>query len=58
VEAGSASGLSNLAQFATGSTAEFIIVSGVPPGTYFVRVRAVSGSAIGGPSNEVVIVVP
>jgi hypothetical protein len=58
VEAGSAPNLSNLAQFATGNTAEFIVVPGVPPGTYYVRIRAVSGRTIGTPSNEVMIAVP
>jgi hypothetical protein len=57
IEAGSAPGLGNLAQFTTGSTTEFIVVTNVPPGTYYVRVRGVSGSAIGPPSNEVVIAV-
>jgi hypothetical protein len=57
VEAGTAPGLSNLGQFPTGSAAQFVIVSGVPPGTYFVRVRAAAGDVLGPVSNEVVIVV-
>jgi predicted phage tail protein len=58
VEAGTATGLSNLGQFPTGSAGQFVIVSGVPPGTYFVRVRAAAGGVLGPVSNEVVIVVP
>jgi hypothetical protein len=58
IEAGTATGLSDLGQFPTGSTSTFVIVSGVPPGTYFVRVRAAAGAVSGPVSNEVVIVVP
>jgi hypothetical protein len=58
VEAGTASGLANLGQFPTGSTATFVIVTNVPSGTYFVRVRATRGGALGPPSNEVVVIVP
>ena len=58
IEAGTAPGLSNLGQFPTNSTVTFVIVSGVPPGTYFVRVRAAASGVLGPPSNEVVIVVP
>ena len=32
--------------------------SGVPPGTYFVRVRAGNDTGISAPSNEVVVTVP
>ena len=57
IDAGTGPGLTNIGQFPTGSTAEFVTVTNVPPGTYFVRVRAVVGSTLGAPSNEVVIVV-
>jgi hypothetical protein len=57
VEAGNGPGLANLARFATGSAAPFIVVGSVPPGTYYVRVRAVSGHTAGPPSNEIVIIV-
>ncbi|MEZ5284721.1 MAG: Ig-like domain-containing protein [Vicinamibacterales bacterium] len=57
VEAGSASGLGNLAVLSTGSTAtSFSTVA--PPGTYFVRVYALNSAGAGVASNEVVIVVP
>jgi hypothetical protein len=58
IEAGTAPGLANIGQFPTGSTAAFVIVGGVPPGTYYVRVRALNGSTLGPASNEVVITVP
>ena len=58
IEAGTASGLSNLGQFAIGSAPTFVIAAGVPPGLYFVRVRAVLGVILGPVSNEVAIFVP
>lgn len=57
IEAGSASGLSNLASFSTGSTATSFTASGVPTGTYFVRVRGATINGPTTPSNEVVVVV-
>lgn len=57
VEAGSAPGLSNLADFNTGSRAASLTAPGVPNGTYFVRVRAVNASGVSLPSNEVTLVV-
>jgi hypothetical protein len=58
LEAGSASGLSDLASVSTGSTATSYSASGVAPGTYYVRVKAISGDATSAPSNEVVVTVP
>jgi 5-hydroxyisourate hydrolase-like protein (transthyretin family) len=57
IEAGSATGLSNLAVVAVGPvlTQSF---SGVPPGTYFVRVRAVNALGASIPSSERTVVVP
>jgi predicted phage tail protein len=55
IEAGSATGLANLATApVTGTSRSF---SGVPPGTYFVRVKAVNGAGSSGSSNEVTVTV-
>ena len=57
LEAGSASGASDLAAFDTGSAATSI-GGAVAPGRYFVRIRARVGGATGPASNEVVVDVP
>ena len=57
LEAGSAPGLSDRARFPTGSTATSLATSGVASGTYYVRVKTMSGTATSGPSNEVVVTV-
>jgi hypothetical protein len=57
VEAGSVSGAANVAVLDTQNTLTSTTVTGVPAGTYFVRVRARNASGIGGPSNEVVVAV-
>ncbi len=58
LEAGSASGLANLATFSTNSPATALVVLRVPNGTFFVRVRGVGADGIAGPaSNEIVVVV-
>ena len=56
VEAGSASGLSDLLNTAT--AANFISATSVRPGTYFVRVRAQSSCGTSSASNEQLITVP
>jgi 5-hydroxyisourate hydrolase-like protein (transthyretin family) len=57
IEAGSASGLSNLGVFHTGTTALTASFSGVPPGTYYVRIRAVNAQGASVVSNERTITV-
>jgi hypothetical protein len=53
IEAGSSPGLSNLASLPTGAASTTFSTSGVPNGTYFVRIRASNASGTSGPSNEV-----
>jgi hypothetical protein len=57
VEAGSAPGLSNLGTFpvTNGTT---LTVPNVPPGTYYVRVRAWNYIGASAPSNEIIVAVP
>jgi hypothetical protein len=57
IEAGSASGRADLANVATGNAATSFSTTGVPAGTYFVRLRALNGSGTGPASNEVIVVV-
>ncbi len=56
VEAGSSSGLANLAALSVSHNG--LDVSSVPPGTYYVRVRATNACGVGAPSAEVVVSVP
>lgn len=57
VQAGSAPGLSNLANFSTGSNATTFAASGVGAGTYYLRVLSAAGGVVSGPSTEVAFVV-
>lgn len=57
VEAGSASGLIDLANFDTGNAAVTLTVTSVPAGSYFVRVRAKTSAGSGNASNEVILTV-
>ena len=57
VEAGSATGRVDLANFDTGTSALSLVVDNVPAGTYFVRVRAKNPAGVSGPSNEFVLTV-
>jgi hypothetical protein len=53
IEAGSDPGLSDIAVLQVGSVTSF--TTEAPPGTYFVRVRAVNAHGPGVPSTEVVV---
>ena len=57
IEAGSASGLADLANVSTGTAATTFFATGVARGTYYVRVRAGNAVGISGPSNEVLLTV-
>jgi hypothetical protein len=57
VEAGSAPGLANIATFPV-TNLTTLIVPNVPPGTYYVRVRAWNDIGASVPSNEIVVTVP
>lgn len=57
IEAGSGTGLADLANVPTGSTALSFGAGGVPDGTYFVRVRASNSIGVSPPSNEATLVV-
>ena len=57
VEAGSAPGLANLA-IMTVPTGQTLTVPDVPPGTYYVRVKAANHIGDSVPSNEIVVAVP
>jgi hypothetical protein len=57
VEAGSASGLSNLGALPGAAGTRAFTYAPVPPGFYFLRVRAANGGGMSPPSNEVMIVV-
>ena len=57
LDVGSASGLSNLGTIEAGSGSTFR-ATGVPAGTYFVRLRAVNYGGTSAASNELRIDVP
>jgi hypothetical protein len=56
IEAGSAPGLSNLANAAIPNT-NALTVPGIPFGVYYVRIRATGAAGPGAPSNEIIVTV-
>src|SRR5262249_38679671 len=57
LQAGSPPGLSNLANFNTGSDSTTFSAGGVGAGTYYIRVIAVNAGGASGPSQDVALVV-
>jgi hypothetical protein len=57
LEAGVSPGDSSLASFDTGNIQTAFVAVSVPPGTYFIRVKARNPAGLGPSSNEVVIAV-
>lgn len=57
IEAGSATGLADLANFATGSSATTFSTSGVGAGRYYLRVRSSNAAGRSAPSQEALLVV-
>jgi hypothetical protein len=58
LRAGSGPGQSNIAVFTLPAAALTFATTDVPPGTYYVRVVALSSAGPGTPSNEIVVTVP
>jgi hypothetical protein len=57
IEAGSQPGTVDIASLDLGNTATALTVPNVPAGTYYIRVKARSASAVSVASNEIVVVV-
>jgi glucose/arabinose dehydrogenase len=57
LEAGSSPGAANLAVFSVSGLQTSATFTGVPAGTYYVRIRGVGSGATSAPSNEVVVTV-
>ena len=57
IQAGSAPGLSNLANFSTGNSRTTFSASGVGSGTYYIRVIGTNAAGAGGPSGDVALTV-
>lgn len=57
LDAGTASGVYNVGTIVLNQTATTTTVNGVPPGTYYVRIRAQNAAGTSGPSPEAQVVV-
>lgn len=57
LEAGSAPGLTDIATLDVPITQSTYFLTDVPAATYHVRIRAVRGSLVSGPSNEIIVTV-
>ncbi len=57
IEAGTTTGATNLANFATGGAATSFLTPPVPNGSYYVRVRARNASGTGPPTSDLRVVV-
>lgn len=58
IEAGTGPGLSNIIVFRTGNNALGLVVSNVPTGTYYARIRGVSAANVATEvSNEIIVIV-
>jgi hypothetical protein len=55
LEAGSSPGMADLVVFPLSGT---VVGANAPPGTYYVRVRAINAAGQGPPSNEIIVSVP
>jgi hypothetical protein len=58
IEAGTGRGLRNIAAFDTGSAVPMVTVNAVPPGAYWVRVRARNAQGLGSATADIRLVVP
>lgn len=58
VEAGNGPGLANLARISTNSTTPTVTFTGVPRGSYYVRITAANQYGVGAASEEIVVNVP
>jgi Tol biopolymer transport system component len=57
IEAGSASGGVDIANFSTGSTATTFSATVAGGGTFFIRVRAAGAAGVSAPSNEILVTI-
>jgi hypothetical protein len=58
IEAGTSRGFADIARFDTGSATPQVTVNAVPPGAYWIRVRARNAQGLGSPTADIRLVVP